>query len=113
VPWHWQQHYVFLFESTQGSTYLQRAVCFAQFALEDSHRDKLLVQADAPSSLANGRAGFACFLMDCIALSRSASTVSDAGAKAEKAKAAASSSSSSQTAARPRHRVHFPGMDGI
>jgi len=49
--------YVFLFELTQDSTYLQRAVCFAQFALEGSHRDKLLVQADAPSSLANGRAG--------------------------------------------------------
>jgi len=105
--------YVFLrlFEVTQDSTHLQRAVSFAQFALEGPHRDELLVQAEAPSSLANGRAGFACFLADCIALSRSAGSISDAGVKAEGAEAAASSSS--QTAARPRHRVHFPGMDGI
>jgi hypothetical protein len=118
--------YVFLrlYEASHDSVQLERAVSFARFALEGPHRDELLQEPAAPSSLGNGRAGFACFLADLVALLTSSTTTgvtaAPTSATAGAAGVAASSSSAGtggeherKTAAAPaqHHRVSFPGMD--
>jgi hypothetical protein len=112
--------YVFLrlYEASHDSVQLERAVSFARFALEGPHRDELLQEPDAPSSLGNGRAGFACFLADLVALvsSTTGATAAATSAPADAGAAAAGGENERKTTtttitSAQHHRVSFPGMD--
>ena len=101
--------YVFLrlWDVTHESEQLRRATAFAQFALRGPHVEELMSQPDSPSSLANGRAGFACFLSDLLAHLHAESAMATAGAAAGGTPSAAAAAEAPQVT----RRACFPGMD--
>ncbi len=96
--------YVFLrlFSSTGDFAFLSRAFSFARFGLAGPHVADLLSAPDCPSSLGNGRAGFACFLADLLAHITAMTKQQHKGddAEAKQGEEAATG-----------HRSSFPGMD--
>lgn len=101
--------YVFLrlWDVTHESEQLRRAAAFAQFALRGPHVEELMAQPDSPSSLANGRAGFACFLSDLLAHLHAEDATATASAAARGAPSAAAAAEAPQAT----RRACFPGMD--
>lgn len=115
--------YVFmrLFDVTRDRAQLYRAYSFLHWGLAGPQRDALATQPDVPDSLANGRAGCACAVADCMRLlsegaqaaapEASATSSSSSSAAAPAAAAAAAAPSVSSKPSPALSRSCFPGMD--
>lgn len=111
--------YVFLrlYDATGDRTQLDRAFAFLHFGLAGPHRRQLAEQPDVPDSLANGRAGCACAVADCMRFLSEAAGARAAGASASSSSSDAAASASAAASA-PSSKVppapfrsSFPGLD--
>lgn len=97
-----------LWDVSHDPEQLRRAAAFAYFAMRGPHVEELMAQPDSPSSLANGRAGFACFLSDLMAHMHAESAMAPTTSPASEG---APSSAAAAATAKVTRRACFPGMD--